>query len=97
MKTKTLRIPEDILESVSYRAKKEDVEESTAMRQLIKLGIIEYAAQLYKRGEITLQEAARLSHVSLRKMLDILLEKGIRGNITMEQQQKALRLAKKME
>ncbi len=97
MKTKTLRIPEDLLESVNYRAKREDVEESTAMRQLIKLGAIEYAVQLYKRGEITLREATRLSHVSLRKMLDLLLERGIRGNITMEQQQKALRLAKKME
>jgi len=97
MKTKTLRIPEDILKSVSYRAKKENVEESTAMRQLIKLGVVEYSVQLYKRGEITLQEASRLSNISLRKMLDILLERGIRGNITMTQQKRALKFAKKLK
>jgi predicted HTH domain antitoxin len=82
MKTKTLRLPED-LQEYKVQGKKEDVEESTAMRQLIKLGITEYSVQLYKRGEITLREAAELSHVSIRRMVELLLERGIKGNITL--------------
>ncbi|MFQ6137232.1 MAG: hypothetical protein ACE5PM_08640 [Candidatus Hydrothermarchaeales archaeon] len=97
MKTKTLRLPEDILKSVIYRAKREGVEESTAMRQLMKLGAIEYAVQLYRRGEITIQEAAGLSNTSVRRMLDVLLEHGVRGNITLGQQRKALDYAEKLK
>jgi len=47
MITKTIRLPEDISERISYRAKKEDIDESVAIRQLIKLGLKEYAVNLY--------------------------------------------------
>lgn len=97
MKTKTLRIPEDLLNIILYRAKREEVEESTATRQLIKLGAIEYAVRLYKDGKITLREAAKLANVSLRRMLDVLMDHGVKGNVSMSQQQAALKLAKKMK
>lgn len=90
MRSKTLRLADDILKAVSYRVKAEDVDEATAMRQLLKLGIKEYAVKLYKEGKITLQEAAELSNVSVRKMLDVLLEHGIKGNVRIDQQKKAL-------
>jgi hypothetical protein len=90
MKVKTLRLENGIIKAVGYRAKREVVDETTAMRQLLKLGIKEYAIQLYKEGKITLQEAADLSNVSIRMMLDILLEHGIKGNVRMDQQNNAL-------
>jgi hypothetical protein len=90
MKVKTLRLGDEIIKAVGYRAKREVVDETTAMRQLLKLGIKEYAIQLYKEGKITLQEAADLSNVSIRMMLDILLEHGIKGNVRMDQQNNAL-------
>ncbi len=74
----------------------EDVDESTAIRQLIRLGVIWYAVNLYKIGKITLSEAAELSNVSLRKMLDILEERGVKGNVTMKQQIRALDYAKNL-
>ena len=94
METRNVRLNNDVLKGVSYRAKMEDVDENTAIRQLMKLGLAWYAANLYKLGKITLSEAAELSNVSVRKMLDILEESGIKGNVAMKQQIKALEYAK---
>jgi len=74
----------------------EDVDESTAIRQLMRLGVMWYAVNLYKIGKITLSEAAELSNVSLRKMLDILEEHGVKGNVTMRQQIRALDYARNL-
>ncbi len=90
---KTVNLTEDILKGVSYRAKLEDVDESTAIRQFIKLGVMWYVVELYKRGKITLGEATELSGISLRRMLDILAEHGVKGNVRMNQQVKALNYA----
>lgn len=90
MITKTIRLSEDILEKISYRAKKEDIEESVAIRQLIKLGLREYAVNLYKEKKATLREASELADVSLREMLELLMEHCIKGNVTLKQQQKSL-------
>jgi len=96
MITKTIRIPEDLSRKIKYRAKNEDIDESSAIRQLIKLGLREYAVDLYKNRRITLREAAELADVSLREMLDILTEHGIKGNITLKQQQKSIKHAEKL-
>lgn len=96
METKTVRLTDDLLKGVSYHAKMENMDEYNAIKQLIKLGLIEYAVNLYKIGKITLSEAAEVSNISLRKMLDILEEHGIKGNVTMKQQIKALDYAKKL-
>jgi predicted HTH domain antitoxin len=90
MITKTIRLPEDISERISYRAKKEDIDESVAIRQLIKLGLREYAVNLYREKKATLREACELADVSLREMLELLMEHGIKGNVTMKQQQRSL-------
>ncbi|MGB7533734.1 MAG: UPF0175 family protein [Halobacteriota archaeon] len=49
-----------------------------------------YVTDLYKARKITLEEAAELSGVSLRRMIDILGEHGVKGNVKMMQQVKAL-------
>ncbi len=96
MKEKTINLTEDILKGVLYRTKMEDVDESTAIRQFIKLGVMWYVVELYKMGKITLGEAAELSGVSLRRMLDLLAEHGVKGNVKMNQQVKALDYAKNL-
>lgn len=96
METKTVNMNSDILKGVSYRVKMEDVDENTAINQLVKLGVMWYAANLYKIGKITLSDAAELSNVSKRKMLDMLEEYGIKGNVSMKQQIKALEYAKNL-
>jgi len=93
---KRVHLTEDILKGVSYRATLEDVDESTAIRQFIKLGVMWYVVELYKRGKITLGEAAELSGISLRRMLDILAEQGVKGNVKMNQQIKAMDYARNL-
>lgn len=96
METKKVDLTDDILKGVSYTAKMEGVDESSALNQLLKLGVMWYATRLYKLGKITLAEAAELSNVSLRKMLDILEEQGIKGNVSLKQQKKAIDYSRKM-
>jgi len=93
---KKVHLTEDLLKGVAYRAKMDDVDESTIIRQFIRLGMMWYVVDLYKMGKITLGEAAELSGVSFRRMLDILAEHGVKGNVRMNQQIKALDYAKNL-
>ncbi|HEY9204807.1 MAG TPA: UPF0175 family protein [Candidatus Methanoperedens sp.] len=45
---------------------------------------------LYRDRKITLRKASGLVDLSLREMLDLLIEHGIKGNVTLKQQQKSL-------
>ncbi len=81
MKTKSLRIPEDIMHAIELVEKEEKIEESTAIRKLIRIGFEAYIGSLYKHGNITLREAARLMNVSQTEAMDIFLDAGIKGNL----------------
>ncbi len=87
---RSLRIPEDLLRAVRDVARRERLDESTAIRQLLSLGAAEYAVRLYREGRVTLKEAAGLARVTPRDMIDILLDHGVKGNVTAPQQRKAL-------
>ncbi len=87
---KTVRIPEKLLKVIRRRAKAEDVDESTAIRQLISIGVKNYAVDLYKDGKITLKEASVLADATVREMIDILLDRGVKGNVKLDLQKKAI-------
>lgn len=87
---KSLRLPEDLLRSVRYLARRDRLDESTAIRQLIALGTAEYAVRLYREGKITLNEASELASATPREMIEILLDHGVKGNVTIGQARKAL-------
>jgi len=89
-------LPEDLSARIDYRAKKDGEDESDAIRQLIKLGLREYAVNLYRDRKVTLREASDLADVSLRDMLDLLMEHGIKGNVTLKQQQRSLEYVERM-
>ncbi len=58
---KTVRLPKNLSKAILHRVKTEKVDESTAIRQLLALGVEDYAAKLYQEGRITLGEAAALN------------------------------------
>ncbi len=89
-------MPEDLSARIGYRAKKEDIDESDAIRQLIKIGLKEYAVNLYRDKKVTLREASELADISLREMLDLLMKHGIKGNVTLKQQQKSLEYVERL-
>lgn len=87
---RSLRIPEKLLKAVRDVARREHLDESTATRQLIALGATEYAVRLYREGKITLRDAAELADTTVRGIIDILLDHGVKGNVTATQERKAI-------
>jgi len=87
---RSLRIPERLLKAVRDVARREHLDESTATRQLIAIGATEYAVRLYREGKITLRDAAELADTTVRGMIDILLDHGVKGNVTATQERKAI-------
>ncbi len=87
---KSLRIPETLLKTIRELARRERLDESTAIRKLIAMGATEYAVQLYRDGKVTLREAAAMAETTLREMIEILLEHGVKGNVTLDQARKAI-------
>jgi len=81
MKTKSLRISKEIMSAIALVEKQEHIEESSAMRKLIRIGFETYVGNLYKHGGITLREAARLLHVDQIEAINMFLDAGIKGNI----------------
>ena len=82
MRTKSLRLPEDLLASLAMVEEKEHIEEASALRKLLRMGLETYLAGLYAQGRITLREAALKLGRSLSDTLDLFLERGVRGNLT---------------
>ena len=91
---KTTRMPPGIVKGIRYRTRREGVDESTALRQLLRYGLKEYAVQLYKQGQISLREASELSDVTVRDMIDLLAEHGVKGNIQSDTQKKSLEIVR---
>ena len=87
---KSLRIPESQLKTIRELARREHLDESTSIRKLIAMGATEYAIQLYREGKVTLREAAVMADVTPREMIEILLEHGVKGNVTVDQERKAI-------
>ncbi|HJZ11902.1 MAG TPA: hypothetical protein VJ521_07120 [Acidobacteriota bacterium] len=81
MKTKTIRIPEDLAKAIAIVEKEERIEESTAMRKLLRIGFESYLAKLYKEGKITLRKASRLLRLNQIEVINLFLDAGIKGNL----------------
>lgn len=81
MKTKSLRIPKDIMTAVEIMEKEEKIEESTAMRKLMRIGFETYMGNLYRQGKITIREAARLLGMDQIEAINLFLDSGIKGNL----------------
>jgi len=81
MKTKSLRISKDMMSAIELVEKEEKIEESTAMRKLMRIGFEAYVGNLYKQGKVTLREAARLLNVNQIEAMNIFLDAGIKGNL----------------
>ena len=81
MQAKSIRIPDDMLAAIELVERREHIEESTAIRKLIRTGLETYTAQLYRQGQITLREVASRLGVDLVAAIDLLLDYGVKGNV----------------
>ena len=80
MKTKTLRIPDELENAVRAVGTAEHIEESAAMRKLLLLGYERYVADQYRAGAISLRDLATRIGISQSEALDLLQRLGISGN-----------------
>jgi len=81
MITKSIRMPEDLLEAITIVEKEEKIEETTAIRKLIKIGYETYITDLYKAGKLTLADISRYLDISQIEALELLLSRGVKGNL----------------
>lgn len=80
MTTKTLRLSDSLLDAVRELGNAEHIEESTAMRKLLRLGYHLFLAEQYRAGRLTLREVSRRMELSLSETLESLQRLGITGN-----------------
>ena len=81
MKTKTIRIPKEMMEAIQLVEKQERIEESTAMRKLIRIRFEAYVGRLYREGKITLRQTSRKLHLDQVETMNLFLDAGIKGNL----------------
>ena len=81
MKTKSIRIPKDMMAAIEIVEKEEKIEESTAMRKLIRIRFETYIGNLYKQGKVTLRQAAKLLNLRQIEAMNLFLDAGIKGNL----------------
>ena len=81
MKTLSIRIPDDLMSALQLVGKEEKIEPSTAMRKLVRIGYESYVGNLYKKGKVTLRDAAMLLNLNQIETFDLFLDAGISGNL----------------
>jgi predicted HTH domain antitoxin len=75
--------------------RKDGLDEESAIKKIINMGIQDYVADLYRNGDISIREAADILQMSFRQAMEILEEK-VGGNIRREEEIRALNFAKKL-
>jgi len=81
MITKSIRMPDDLLEAITVVEKEEKIEETTAIRKLIKIGYETYISDLYKAGKLSLADISRYLGINQIEALELLHSRGVKGNL----------------
>ena len=80
MITKSLRLSDSMVSAIREIGRAEQIEESVAMRKLLRMGYGLYLAEQYRAGRCTLRDVADRLELSLSETLDTLQRLGITGN-----------------
>lgn len=72
-----VRLPRRLLELADLRAAEEQVDRSTALRQLLHVGAVGYVLELLGKGRISLSKAAELLDSSPLAVIDKARERGV--------------------
>ena len=98
--TVSTRMDKGSLHYVEKVSKTFHMDKSTALRKLLQKGIDEdkkeSAVELYRKGEVSLEGAAKFSDLHIGEFLELLREKGIELNVTIEDYEEGLKNLKKM-
>jgi len=81
MKVKSIRIPEDINAAVDLVSRIEHLENTQAIRKLMRIGFKSYLISLYREGKLSLREVSKLLDITLSETIDLMNAMDISGNI----------------
>ncbi len=95
-KSYPLRIPEEILNISKLRAEEEHLDQSTAIRQFLYIGVEEYILDLVSEGRITIGKASEILHKSIYDLQRNAQKHGIPLGATLEQAKKSREFAKRI-
>ncbi|MFA4887126.1 MAG: hypothetical protein WC595_02855 [Candidatus Nanoarchaeia archaeon] len=91
-----LRIPEEIIALAKMKAKEEYVDQSTAIRQLLYLGVEEYILSLIETGRISIGRAAELVKMPIQDIYRLAEKHNVRLGGTKSQQEKSVETMKRL-
>lgn len=84
-----LRLPKHLLALADLRAEEEQVDRSTALRQILYVGAEKYVLDLLTKGRISLSKAAELLQCSTLAVVQKAQERGVAISVTLEQYERA--------
>ena len=82
MKTRSLRLPDDLLEAITVVEEREHLDAAPAIRKLLRLGLEAYVTDLYRDGRLSLRDVAARLGLSPAAALEVLATRGVPGNLT---------------
>lgn len=97
----TARLGSDSLEYVKKISKMFNLDKSTAFRSILQKGIQEdkkeKALELYMQGKFSLGQAAKFADMYMGDFFDLMRQKGIESNQTLEDFNESIKHAKKLK
>lgn len=96
----TARLGEESLEYIKKVSKMFNLDRSTAFRDILRKGIQEdkkeKALELYMKGKFSLEQAAKFSDMYIGDFFDLMRQKGVESNLTLEDFNESMKHVKKL-
>ena len=96
----TTRLDLENLEYIKKISKIFNLDNSTAFREILKKGVQEdkkeRALELYIKGKFSLEQAAKFADMYIGDFFELMRQKGIESNLTLEDFDESLNHAKKL-
>src|SRR3989338_704649 len=97
----TTRLGSESLEYVKKISRMFNLDKSTAFRDILQKGIQEdkkeKALDLYIKGKFSLEQAARFADMYVGDFYDLMRQKGIESNLTLEDFNESLKYVKRLK
>lgn len=98
--TVSARMDKRSLRYVEKLSKTFHIDKSTALRKLLQMGVEEdrkeSAVELYRKGQLSLEGAAKFADIYIGEFLELLREKGVELNVTMRDYEEGLKNLKRI-
>ena len=96
----TTRLGSESLEYIRKVSKMFNLDKSTAFRNILQRGVQEdkkeKALELYIKGKFSIEQAARFADMYIGDFYDLMRQKGIESNLTLEDFNESIKHAKRL-